>query len=384
MKDLILEIIQEACEGKVMVDNLDWPFSFNTIINGKRKYINKNNNITLHIRDIEEFKEKIKEYINLELDCKRSTMKIYNGNVSDKIKWYIVNLFANMTTEDFLNPIAFIDKYMAFLRDKTFDYLDEGITVKLPKVKDSELEIKREQNNTSMETPNRITLTLKKKREEFTTFKLPSIYYAVREENNKKVCYIYSVMNKDNKKLNESELKFQKQINRLLYKLNDGVVDSEEYYEYKEALKRKEEKEAQGEEVTEEIYYPEENISDITNSFLFSLNIFMSLLQKEGIETVKVVTYLPVRYNSRAIAAEESPKKKEFQERNDMIQTNATNKLIRTFRRLAHQNDALEITMYPYEYDEFLTISLRSRDKELDNMLLEESNDIINSEVKEK
>lgn len=37
MKDLILEIIQEACEGKVMVDNLDWPFSFNTIINGKRK-----------------------------------------------------------------------------------------------------------------------------------------------------------------------------------------------------------------------------------------------------------------------------------------------------------------------------------------------------------
>ena len=64
-------------------------------------------------------------------------------------------------------------------------------------------------------------------------------------------------MNKDNKKLNESELKFQKQINRLLYKLNDGVVDSEEYYEYKEALKRKEEKEAQGEEVTEEIYYPE-------------------------------------------------------------------------------------------------------------------------------
>ena len=289
-----------------------------------------------------------------------------------------------MTTEDFLNPIAFIDKYMAFLKDKTFDYLDEGITVNLPRVKDSELEIKREQNNTSMETPNRITLTLKRKGEELTTFKLPSIYYAVREENNKKVCYIYSVMNKDNKKLNESELKFQKQINRLLYKLNDGVFDSEEYYEYKEALKRKEEKEAQGEEVTEEIYYPEGNISDITNSFLFSLNIFMSLLQKEGIETVKVVTYLPVRYNSRAIAAEKSPKKKEFQERNDMIQTNATNKLIRTFRRLAHQNDALEITMYPYEYDEFLTISLRSRDKELDNMLLEESNDIINSEVKEK
>lgn len=384
MKKIFLELVKEACSGKVIVDGEEWPYSFNTIIEDKDFYENENNLSTLVIKDLDKLIEKLEEYITLELILERKTLKIYSGKEEDRIKWLISNLFANMTTEDFLNPIAFIDKYMAFLKDKTFDYLDEGITVNLPRVKDSELEIKREQNNTSMETPNRITLTLKRKGEELTTFKLPSIYYAVREENNKKVCYIYSVMNKDNKKLNESELKFQKQINRLLYKLNDGVVDSEEYYEYKEALKRKEEKEAQGEKVTEEIYYPEGNISDITNSFLFSLNIFMSLLQKEGIETVKVVTYLPVRYNSRAIAAEKSSKKKELQERNDMIQTNATNKLIRTFRRLAHQNDALEITMYPYEYDEFLTISLRSRDKELDNMLLEESNDIINSEVKEK
>lgn len=369
MNDLILEIFNEACEGKVMIDNMNWPFSFNTMINGKRRYYNKNNNITLVIKNLDEFKEKIKEYLNLEIDCKRKTMRIYNGVVSDKIKWYIVNLFANMTTEDFLNPIAYIDKYMAFLRDKTFDYLDDGITVKLPKVKESELEIKREQNSTSMETPYKITLTLKKNGDEFTTFKLPSIYYAVREENNKKVCYIYSVMNKDNKKLTESEMKFQKQINRLLYKLNDGVVDSQEYYDYKEG---------------ESEYYPEGNISDITNSFLFSLNIFMSLLQKEGIEQVKVVSYLPVRYNSRVLAAEDSEKKEELLERNNMIQTNATNKLIRTFRRLAHQNNALEITMYPYEYDEFLTINLASREKELENMLLEESNDIINNEIKEK
>ena len=194
-------------------------------------------------------------------------------------------------------------------------------------------------------------------------------------------------MNKGNKKLNESELKFQKQINRLLYKLNDGVVDSEEYYEYKEALKRKEEKEAQGEEVTEEIYYPEGNISDITNSFLFSLNIFMSLLQKEKIKTVKVIPYLPVRYNARALAAKEKETEEErelYEQRNDMIQTNATNKLIRTFRRLSSQNGSVKVIMYPYEMDEFLTINLDSRENELDNMLLEESNDVINREIKEK
>lgn len=387
MKEIFLELAKEAYYGKVVVDNEEWPYSFDTIIDDKsiiESTEEPNVLSALVIKDLDTFIKKLEEYINLELILERKTLKIYSGKEKDRIKWLISNLVANMTTEDFLNPIAYIDKYMEFLKDKTFDYLDEGITIKLPKVKNSELEIKREQNNTSMETPYKITLTLKKENEEFTTFKLPSIYYAVREENGERVCYIYSVMNKDNKKQTANEIKFQKQINRLLYKLNDGVVDSREYYEYKELLKKKEEQEAKGEEYTEEIYYPEGNISDITNSFLFSINIFMSILQKEGIKTVKVVPYLPVRYNSRSIAAEGSPKKKELQERNDMIQTNATNKLIRTFRRLAQQNTSVSITTLPYEVDEFLTIHLNSRDKELENMLLEETNDIINSEIKEK
>ncbi len=369
MKEIFIELIKEACNGKVIVDNEEWPYSFNTIIEDKEFLENENNNATLVIKDLDKLIQKLEEYINLELLLERKTLKIYSGKEQDRIKWLISNLIANMTTEDFLNPVLYIDKYIAFLKDKTFDYLDDGITVNLPKLKDSELEIKREQNNTSMETPNRITLTLKKKDDHFTTFKLPSIYYAIREENNEKVCYIYSVMNKDNKNPTESELKFQKQINRLLYKLNDGVEESQDYYDYKE-------------EKTD--YYPESNITDITHSFLFSLNIFMSLLQKENIKTVKVVPYLPVRYNSRTLAASNSDKKEELEARNDMIQTNATNKLIRTFRRLSSQNDSVKVTLLPYEVDEFLTIHLTSRNKELDNMLLEESNDVINNGIKEK
>lgn len=384
MKKIFLELVKEACSGKVIVDGEEWPYSFNTIIEDKDFYENENNLSTLVIKDLDKLMEKLEEYITLELILERKTLKIYSGKEEDRIKWLISNLIANMTTEDFLNPVLYVEKYMEFLKDKTFNYLDDGITIKLPKVKESELEIKREQNNTSMETPYKITLTLKKNKEEFTSFKLPSIYYAIREENNEKVCYIYSVMNKDNKKLSEEALKFQNKINRLLYKLNAGVVDSEEYYNYLEKTRKLEENPT---EEREEIYYPEDNISDITNSFLFSLNIFMSLLQKEGIKTVKVVPYLPVRYNSRALAAlekTEEEERKQLEERNDMIQTNATNKLIRTFRRLSYQNDAVQITTYPYEMDEFLTIKLGSRDKELENMLLEESNDIINNEIKEK
>ena len=369
MKEIFLELVKEACNGKVIVDNEAWPYSFNTIIEDEMFLENEKNNATLVIKDLDKLITKLEEYITLELKLERKTLKIYSGKEQDRIKWLISNLIANMTTEDFLNPTLFVDKYIEFLKDKTFDYLNDGISIRLPKVKESELEIRREQNNTSMETPNRITLTLRKNNDGFTSIKLPSIYYAIREENNEKVCYIYSVMNKDNKKLNEEELKFQKQINRLLYKLNDGVKDSDEYYDYKEGRTD---------------YYPEDNISDVTHSFIFSLNVFLSLLQKENIKQVKVISYLPVRYNSRAITAEESDKKEELQERNNMIQTNATNKLIRTFRRLESQNKNLQITSYPYEIDEFLSFRLDSRTKELENMLLEESNNIVNNEIKEK
>ena len=376
MKEIFLELIKEACAGKVIVDKEEWPYSFNTIIEDREFYENENNKSVLVIKDLDKLIKKIEEYIDVELIIQRKTMKIYNGDeasrTKDKIKWYIVTLFANMTTEDFLNPIEYIDKYIAFLKDKTFDYLNNGIFIDLPKLKNSELEIKNEQNSTSMETPNKISLKLRMKDNHFTSISLPSVYYAIREENNEKVCYIYSVMNKEDKKQTEKEMKFQKQINRLLYKLNDGIEDTEDYYQYKDGKSD---------------YYPEGNISDVTHSFIFSLNIFLSLLQKENIKEVRVVPYLPVRYNSRALAAEEKGdllEREALRQRNNMIQTNATNKLIRTFRRLEMQNKNLEITSYPYELDEFLRFTLHPRTKELDNMLLEEANEIVNNEIKEK
>ena len=115
-------------------------------------------------------------------------------------------------------------------------------------------------------------------------------------------------------------------------------------------------------------YYPEGNITDVTPSFILSLNIFITLLQNKNISKIKAVPYLPIRYLSRDLAAEstkEEDKKKALLERNNAIQTNPTNKFIRTFRRLAIQNDSLQIETYPYELDEFLTIKLNSRKKEL-------------------
>ena len=65
----------------------------------------------------------------------------------------------------------------------------------------------------------------------------------------------------------------------------------------------------------------------------------------------------------------------ELLERNNEIQTNITNKFIRTFLRLSSQDNSIHIESYPYEVDEFLTLSI-NKQKEVSNELL--------NDVKEK
>ena len=349
MKELFYELIKETCNGKVIIDNEEWPYSFNTIIEDKIRLENKDNNICLIIKNEEEFFKLLEEYINLELSINRKILNITNEK--DKIKFLIVCLFANGTTEDFINPENFIGRNIYFLKDNTFNYLDRGVSVEIGNiVKDSNIEIKREQNSTMMETPYKITYTIKNKEEKH---ELPSIYYGIVEENGIKKCYIYGIQAS---KKNENN-KFNKNINRLLYKINEGVEDTQEYYNYKN---------------NKSDYYPEGNISDVTMSFILSLNMFVTLLQSENIQEIKAVPYLPVRYNSRELAASRSNREDLF-ERNKRIQTNLTNKFIRTFRRLEEQNKNIKVTMYPYELDEFLTIEIDNHKKEITNKLLEDT-----------
>ena len=352
MKEIFYELIKETCNGKVIIDNEEWNYSFNTIIKRDNKEIirleNNDNNICLIIKNEDNFFKLLEEYIDLELSINRKTLNIINAK--DKIKFLIVNLFANGTTEDFINPENFIRRNIKFLKDNTFNYLDKGIEVDVNNIlKDSKLEIKRVQNSTMMETPYKLTFTLKNNED---THELPSIYYGIVEENGIKKCYVYGILASKNNENN----RFNKKINRLLYKINDGVIDSKEYYEYKNG---------------ESDYYPEDNISDVTMSFVLSLNMFVTLLQSENIKEIKAVPYLPVRYNSRELAAKRNNREDLF-ERNKSIQTNLTNKFIRTFRRLEAQNKNIEVTLYPYELDEFLTVEV-NKSKEIANKLLDEA-----------
>ena len=65
MKEIFLELIKEACNGKVIVDGEEWPYSFNTIIEDRDFYENEDNNVTLVIKNLDKLIEKIEEYKSL-------------------------------------------------------------------------------------------------------------------------------------------------------------------------------------------------------------------------------------------------------------------------------------------------------------------------------
>ena len=359
IEEIFNEIINEAKYGKVIIEDEEWPISFNSIVEGK-EYIGREDNDTLVINDKNKFIKLLEEYINLELKLDRKTPAFLEYNNKNKIKWIMSYIFVNATTEEFINPIELLNRKIYFLKDNTFNYLNNGISIDINDIiTDSKLCIKNEQSPVSMETPNKISLSITNGT---NTFNLPSIYYGIDNDT----CYIYSILTPKNKKnLDEDNIKYNKKVNRFLYKINDKVID-EELLKYKDTD-----------------YYPEGNITDISVSFIFSLNIFESLLEKNNIKKIKVVPYLPLRYKSRNIASEQA-NNNDYVERNNKIQNNLTNKFIRTFQRLAYHNKNIEVLSYPYELDEFLSININDNNKKINNMLLDNINDKINNNKRGK
>ena len=369
IRDIFDELIEEACKGKVLIDGEEWPIGFDTIIftdNKDISYRNDRNLSCLVIKNEDEFLNLLEKYVDMELSFGRKIPSFISDKKKNTIKWIISYLFVNATTEDFINPCEYIKRRINFLDDYTFSYLDDGRDVEINnQFLGSKLRIERNIHSIAMETVYRIDISLINKiRECDVSYPLATVSYGISEEDGEKVCYIYSLMKpKKNTKDNTEENDFyEKKISRLMYKINEGISNYEmgEYYDYKEGNSK---------------YYPEGNITDVTPSFVLSLNIFISLLQKEGIHKIKAVPYLPVRYLSREIAAsyvKDEDRRFELKKRNEMIQENITNKFIRTFRRLEFHDQDIKITAIPYEGSEYLEMNVKDKEHMLNNPILED------------
>ncbi|MDD4406822.1 MAG: hypothetical protein PHF30_02140, partial [Bacilli bacterium] len=311
---------------------------------------------------------KLTEYLSIAMEIVEKFPTFCKDRERNKLKTLITYLFVNATSEDFVNPLELLDRNISFLKDDTFDYLNQGINIPLQNSFDeSFINIKNSDQSAFMETNKKITIFLFKQiNDEYFKYILPDISYGIRiNSNNEKICYIYSIINPKTKK--DEKTKYYKKVARELYKLNSGVFDSEseEYKNYKVGKDNYD-------------YYPE-NISDVSPSAILSLSIFISLLEKENIKKIRVVSYLPIRYLSREIIAQRQINQKYAQvlhERNNELQRNITDKFLRTFRRVAFHITGIETNSYPYQPSEFMEISLNEINHNISNIIL---NDVYNS-----
>ncbi len=300
------ELFREAAEGKVKVNNEIFNVAFNTKIvypDNRVFQTNGNDNYpTLYINNYPLFKSKLADLLLLQ----NYRTNDYFRRIQDKIRFLTAYTFANATFDDFANPLAYLDRTTAFIKNTTLTDTNEIVDLTDTPIEANEVLIQNQKQSIYMETPNKMTFTLHGFfNDEEYVYRLPEISYGICEENGEKVCYIYSSLNPEKLQFANEEMgHIYKKLQRSFYKVNKSVSE-------------------------------EPDLLNLSPSSIISMSLFLGLLEKEGIKHFKVIDYLPIRYYSREIRAQELPKfTEELQERNDRIQTNATNKFTSIFVRM--------------------------------------------------
>ena len=341
------EIIKEAAIGRINGSDFPYNILFETDIPSlkiKTSSRIEDENVlvpTLTIKDIEKFNNLLLEYV--ETRCKFSEIPEKDA---------LALIWSNATPEDFNNPIEFLQRQIDFLQDDLL--LTCNNIISKSEVLNSDININISRSSINSETPYRMEITLSDQSSEEKYF-LPDVYLGISDGK----AYIYAIQ-KDRKKVNEGA--FSKRINRLLYKVNDGIdpYDNSENFDTG-------------------------NLKDVSASFVLAANITLGLLNSLGISQVIVPSILITRWNGKELA---NKRRKEAgltinEEEHDILQSNLTEKLLRTFRRLEYHHSGINVESYPFESDSTMHINI-SNTSTSSNQILDETFNLDISKVKAK
>ena len=320
--DEIINLFFKQCEiGKVQVGDVFYNIHF-TI----NHYL-KDNVPTIIVKNKELFYKYIKEFLNL-----------FNLKNEEEILKKLVYLFSNLSFSDFNNIELYLKRNINFVKNRLF--LDKEIPFL-----DEKIEIATREYY--QETPYCFVVNITNGVEKY---ELPIISYGISDD----VCYILAVQDKN---LDKSS-KYGKKIKRLLYKINSGIPNSENVLN----------KDDSG--------FSIKNIGDVSPSAVLSLSIFLKQLFDIGIMKIKVVPFLPIRYNAKKKAYQlkieylikkeklnlnqQNELKQKYMDEHLRIQNNLTQKFLRNFFRINHHFPNVSIYACPFEADEYLYINLAS------------------------
>lgn len=338
-------IIKEATIGRI---DCSIPFNmpFSTYIyeaNELYECINSDKEIlipTLIIQNKNDFDNLIKEYVTLALEFYEENnfpeeilnYKLYEETKKIcKEKMILTLLWSNATSDDFKNPNQYLRKRIEFLKNYYETYHQLGYCESLK----GNIELKVTKDSIMNETPTQLEISLINDLGEKYIF--PQIKFGIYNEE----AFIYAVQNR--KSENNA---YTKQINRILYKIGEGFDSKVDNFET----------------------YEEGNLKDVTSSFVVALNICLFYLNSLGIENISVPAVLIERWNAKSMALKLKAKifnysqEKINEEINNQekIWTNLNEKFIRSFRRLEHHHESLNITSEPFLVDSFLHIHINN------------------------
>lgn len=345
IKDIFKEFIKEAADGEINA-YFTYNIVFETIIHDNKITSCKAREGTLipclNINNYDEFSKLLEVYVNKSLNF--YDLSSFDGNDREKIKMIIASLFANATFDDFASPIEFLNRRIDFFDNSKEETLESAF---IPSLK-STLVSSITKDKIYNETPYELQSYFKS---DDGIFKLPEVKFGIDHDT----LYIYAIQNSIQEKTS-----YVKKINRALYKVNDGFIDDS----------------------TAEL-------KDVTASFLVVGAILLSYMQNKNISKVKISSMLIERWNAKRMAISKKSKYRNLTNEEtesllneqERIQSNLTEKFLRTFLRLSEQYNNITITSYPYDIDTYLTIELNGK-LVSDNSLLNDISLSINDNVK--
>lgn len=330
------EILDEAKNGRIDCGFI-YNVIFNTISPEKSFYVeNSDNDLqipTLYISNKQVFDELLIKYVE---KCINLYDQSYYDNNHDYIKAIITFLITNMSVEEFMDPIRYLNKRINFLDnipDDINNYSKFGDSSYL-----GEIEYMISSEPLYEETPYSLKFKI-------GDSILPTVRFGI--DNNK--VYIYAIQNEHSSYLN-------KKINRTLYKINENFDTTDESFDNINDF---------------------ENLTGISPSSVCAATLATAYFRNKGYSDILISSFLPVRYNAKVLSTKKKLEKEakknnyddeqieiltlEKEEENLNIQRNISDKLVRTFRRIDNQFDSIDIISYPYDVDSFLHLTVNDK-----------------------
>lgn len=317
---------------------------------------------TLIIKNKEEFNTLMLEYVDKALafygdDYFPSAIVENDYRYTDKgiskEKAIMALLWSNATYEDFNDPCNFLRKRIAFFELGQFAEYKEEKIVGYSNVLGFDIGVQLMKNGLENETPYSLVINLYDPLSNEKTYEFPRIYFGICDN----IAYVYAIQNSKKRFINEL---YQKKIDRLLYKVNEGLdINSDNYANYDIG-----------------------NLLDVTPNALVSSNLLMGLFKNLGIQKVNIASILIARWNEKMLTIERDRMilfNKTIEEVNNNydkimhIQSNLTEKFLRVFRRIGYHHSSIMISSYPMEESSNLEIKILDTLDICNNKLLDET-----------